>query len=76
MPISSTNLGNSEALVDTDWVAHRLGQTTQWVRDQAAAGAIPHGLIGRRLRFRPSDIERLVEQAFSRSTRNAATPAA
>jgi transcriptional regulator with XRE-family HTH domain len=67
MPVSSSFAEQHEALVDTAWVAERLGMTTEWVRDQAEAGRLPAGRIGREFKFRPSDIARFEEQAFARS---------
>jgi excisionase family DNA binding protein len=68
MPANSNESGKSDSLVDTDWVAQRLGMTTEWVREQATAGRLPAARIGQQYRFRPSDIARFEEQAFARAS--------
>lgn len=45
-------------------VANRLGLPENWLRAEALAGRIPSLRVGRRLMFRPEDVERtLAERA-------------
>lgn len=59
-PLATADAGPSERLVPTRWVAERLGCTEEWVRDQAAAGVLPHTRVGQQLRFKPSDIDAFI----------------
>ncbi len=54
----------SEKLMTVPEVADALNVTPRWVYTQYEAGSLPGGKIGRYLRFRRSDIEKYVENAF------------
>lgn len=52
-------------LLDAEAVAQLLGQKRSWVYDEVQAGRLPHIRLGRSLRFRPEDIEHVVEAAYA-----------
>lgn len=51
---------NDKTFIPVSRMAHALGVSERWLRDEAEAGRVPHIRVGRRLMFN----EQLVEQAL------------
>ena len=47
-------------LIKSGQMAHRLGVTVSWLKDEADAGRIPHLKAGKRYLFEPQTVEQVL----------------
>ncbi len=48
-------------LIDADAVAEQLAMSSRWVLAEARSGRLPHYILGRRVRFDPTDIAKWID---------------
>lgn len=63
---SETVLATKDPLVGAPEMARRLGVPESWIRTEQRAGRIPCVMLGRYVRFRPSEVERALAERNAR----------
>ena len=73
--VESGYVGERRSLLNRDQVAACLGASVSTVIRLERRGVLPHVKLGRLVRFRPVDVEALIERAHARRPINDARPA-